>query len=451
LGQLGEKERLLRFYPSDKPNKRKSLRVRYANTGLRHDGEMHLPPVRTLMRPLGERVQVPLDLAPITTVGPEVPAADAGLSERVIGRVWRAAELLFRTGLHPGLSLVLRHRGAVVLNRAIGHRIRGGADLMTPQTPACLFSCSKAVTALVIHKMHENGVLSLDDAIADHLPAFAVNGKQHVTIRELLTHRAGLAAIPVDKPDPMILFDVEYMLDALCAAPLTHHARQAYHAVTSGYILGAVAERAAGTGLPELLTELLAPLGATSVAYGVAPDQRDEVALSYTTGPRWLPVLTASVTRLLGLPPHVVAPAMNSPQAMSRVLPSAGIYASADDAARVFQMLLDGGTWEGQQVLAAQTVADAVRPAGPLVIDATLPAPIRFSAGFMLGERLGSLYGANTAQAFGHLGFTNVLCWADPARDIAAALLTTGKSVAPEGFLGMLAVSAMISAGVPAR
>jgi CubicO group peptidase (beta-lactamase class C family) len=67
----------------------------------------------------------------------------------------------------------------------------------------------------------------------------------------------------------------------------------------------------------------------------------------------------------------------------------------------------------------------------------------------MLGERLVSLYGSNTARAFGHLGFTNVLCWADPARELAAALITTGKSVAPEGFLGMLAVATAVSAGVP--
>jgi CubicO group peptidase (beta-lactamase class C family) len=392
-----------------------------------------------------------MHLGPITTVGQEAPAGDTGLSERAVARIWRAAELLYRTGLHPGLSLVVRHRGATVVNRAVGHRVWDGLELMTPQTPACLFSCSKAITALVIHKLHEDGVLSLDDAVADHLPAFAANGKAHVTIRELLTHRAGLASIPVEDPDPMVLFDVDFVLDALCAAPLANHSRQAYHAVTSGYILGAVAERAASAPLPELLAAFLAPMGRRTVSYGVPPERRDEVALSYTTGPRWLPILTASVTRLLGMHPNVIAPAMNTPVAMSRVLPAAGMYASADDAARIFQMLLDGGRWQHRQVLAAETVAEAVRPAGPLVVDATLPAPIRFSAGFMLGERLVSLYGANTARAFGHLGFTNVLCWADPPRELAVALITTGKSVAPEGFLGMLAIATAISAAVPTR
>jgi CubicO group peptidase (beta-lactamase class C family) len=400
-------------------------------------------------RPIGERVHVPLRLDAITTVGGETPAGDVGLSERAVARIRLAADVLFRTGLHPGLSLVVRHRDAVIVDRAIGHRVLGGDALMTSQTPVCLFSCSKAITALVIHKLAEDGILSLDDPIALHLPEFGVNGKRDVTVLDLLTHRAGLARIPLDDPDPMLLFDVDFMLAALCAAPLANYSRQAYHAVTSGYILGAVAERAAGRSLPDLLAALFAPLGCETVTYGVPVERRDQVALSASTGPSWLPVLTAAVTRLIGLRPDVVAPAMNTPLAMSRVLPAAGLYAGATDVAAIFQMLLDGGRWQGEQVLGADTVRAATRPAGPLVIDATLPAPIRFSAGFMLGERLVSLYGANTASAFGHLGFTNVLCWADPARQVAAALLTTGKSVAPEGFLGMVGVATAISASIP--
>lgn len=400
--------------------------------------------------PVGTRVRVPLRLGPITTVYDEAAPASVGLPDSAVARIWRATELLFRTALHPGVSLVVHHRGRPVLARAIGHRRIDGDALMAPDTPTCLFSCSKAITAVVVHKLVEDGVLALDDTVAAYLPEFAANGKAHVTIRDLLTHRAGLARIPVDDPDPMLLFDVEFIVQQLCAAPLADYARQAYHAVTSGYIIGALVERAAGRSLPTLLAELLAPLEANTVTYGVPPERRDEVALSYTTGATRLPILRQAVGRLIGLEPDAVAPAMNHPVAMSRVLPAAGIWAGAADVARLFQLLLDGGRWRGQQVLAERTVADAVRPAGPLVIDATLPAPIRFSAGFMLGERTLSLYGANTGRAFGHLGYTNVLCWADPQRDLTAALLTTGKSISPEGFLAMMGVAAAISASIPA-
>jgi CubicO group peptidase (beta-lactamase class C family) len=78
-----------------------------------------------------------------------------------------------------------------------------------------------------------------------------------------------------------------------------------------------------------------------------------------------------------------------------------------------------------------------------------MKAPIRFSAGFMRGEKLWSMFGFNTAQAFGHLGFINILCWADPARDISVAFLNTGKSLAPEGFLGFVNVTRTISQAFP--
>jgi CubicO group peptidase (beta-lactamase class C family) len=406
-------------------------------------------PLPRLPNPLGTRVRVPLRLGPITTVDDEVAPEEVGLAPRAVNRITRAMELLYRTGLHPGVSLVVRHRGLPVVNRAIGHRLLGGEALMTPTTPACLFSCSKAITALVIHKLAEDGVVGLDDRVAEHLPAFAANGKAHVTVRDLLTHRAGLARIPLEKPDPMILFDVEAVLDALCRAPLEGYSRQAYHAVTSGYVLGAVAEQASGRGLRTLLADLVAPLDCPTVGYGVVPERRDEAALSYTTGATNLPVLKQAVGRLIGLEPQLVAPAMNAAIAAPSVLPAAGMWAGASDVAKIFQMLVDGGAWNGRQVLERDTVAEAVRPAGPLVMDATLPAPIRFSAGFMLGEPTISLYGVNTARAFGHLGYTNVLCWADPDRHLAAALLTTGKSIAPEGFLAMMGVAATITASVP--
>ena len=67
--------------------------------------------------------------------------------------------------------------------------------------------------------------------------------------------------------------------------------------------------------------------------------------------------------------------------------------------------------------------------------DLTLAIPLRYGMGFMLGGRWFSPYGPDTQHAFGHLGFTNILGWADPERGISAALLTSGKPVVyPELF-----------------
>jgi CubicO group peptidase (beta-lactamase class C family) len=73
-------------------------------------------------------------------------------------------------------------------------------------------------------------------------------------------------------------------------------------------------------------------------------------------------------------------------------------------------------------------VRRAVAEVGKPEIDRSLLLPLRYSAGMMLGSGGWSLYGPDTAQAFGHLGFTNIVCWADPERATSVALLTTGKS-----------------------
>ena len=71
--------------------------------------------------------------------------------------------------------------------------------------------------------------------------------------------------------------------------------------------------------------------------------------------------------------------------------------------------------------------------------------PIRYGLGFMLGAPWFSLYGPDTGDAFGHLGFTNILSWADPARQIAVTLLTSGKPIIYCGLYQLWSLLAVIS------
>ncbi|HEX4871371.1 MAG TPA: hypothetical protein VFV27_03575, partial [Nevskiaceae bacterium] len=91
------------------------------------------------------------------------------------------------------------------------------------------------------------------------------------------------------------------------------------------------------------------------------------------------------------------------------------------------------------------TVREAVRPVGRIQFDGMLNLPIRFSPAFMLGENPVGLWGPNCREAFGHIGFMTVLCWADPRRDLSVAILNTGKSVAPAAVLQMARVVGAIT------
>lgn len=89
--------------------------------------------------------------------------------------------------------------------------------------------------------------------------------------------------------------------------------------------------------------------------------------------------------RMLQAPLAQACASSNQERWLSAVIPAANIYATADDACRVYQMLLDGGVWEGRRLLREDTVAEMVRPLDGLRFDRTLLLPLRWSSGMMLG------------------------------------------------------------------
>ena len=404
---------------------------------------------------------MPRDLRALTRIdhAAECDPGAAGMSEAGVTAIWSAMERLYRTGLQPAMTLVLRRHGRIVMKRAIGCTSgnlpgqRGAQLPLEPDSPLCLFSASKAISALLVHKLVDLGQLSLEDRVADYIPEFAAHGKDRVSVRQLLAHRAGIPAMPVRNPPPEILYDWDGIVRMLCEAPPfdPNFGKQAYHALTCGYIVGELVRRVGGLELRQALHEWIAePLGCRYLGYGLAPEHRVLLPRNALTGPRPLWPLTTYVRHAVGVSFDQAVDLSNHEAFLSEVVPAGNIHASADDACRVFQMLLNRGELDGVRVLREETVADAVRPLGPIQYDRTLLLPLRFSAGFMLGENPFGLYGPKCAQAFGHLGFVSVLCWADPQRDISVALLNTGKSMAPSGVLRMAQVLGAIAKACPA-
>ena len=203
-----------------------------------------------------------------------------------------------------------------------------------------------------------------------------------------------------------------------------------YHAITGGFILAEIVQRVSGRPLREVLDrEFRQPLGMTHFTYGLPERHRDRVALNYVAGPPVRFPVSRLVERALLAPFDQVVAASNSQTFMEAVIPAGNLYATAEELSRFFQMLLDGGVWQGRRLFKEETVARAVAPRGRMTVDRMLMVPMRYSEGMMLGADPFGLYGPDTAQAFGHLGFINIFGWADPRREIAAALLTTGKAI----------------------
>lgn len=392
---------------------------------------------------LGARlVHVPESLAGVTSIDRTSENGRGGLPQRAIDSIWSSVEDLYRSGAYPAISFCLRRQGEVVLNRALGHsRGNGPADpksadkvLAHAGTPICIYSASKAITAILVHKLAEEGSIDLEQRVSYYLPEFAAEGKRETTISQVLAHQGGfpMFELPAEDRDPKRLLDWDSCIELICAAEPSnkHGERLAYHAITGGFILGEIIQRVTGMSLNEYLdTRIRQPMGMHYFTFGLVPEHRANVALNYEAGQPIRFPISMILEKALSAPIAEVIEVSNSDIFLDAVVPAGNLYCTAEELSRFYQMLLNGGQWQGQKILKPATVARAIKPANKLRFDNTLKLPMRYSEGLMLGASPIGVYGPMTAQAYGHLGFMNVLGWADPARDISVGLLVTGKAV----------------------
>ena len=383
-------------------------------------------------------IDVPHDLAAVTTVGAEDDPAAGGMSAAAVDRIWKSATDWYRSGVHPAIQVCVRREGVIVLDRAIGHargngpRDRDGAErvLATPATPFLIYSGAKAITAFVVHLLHERGLLDIHDRVCEYIDGYERHGKDAITIAHVLAHRAGVPNLPREAFDLDTAHDWDRIVAMLVDAKPGHGAgdRLAYHAVSGGYILGAIVERVTGRDIRTVLAEeILDPLGFRWTNYGVPEERLDEVAVDYLTGPRAVPPLSTFMTRALGLPFEELVEAANDPRFRTAIVPSANTITTASELSRFYELMRRGGELDGVRVMEPTTIRQALAQQSHLEVDLSLGFPTRFSYGLMLGAQLLSLYGRDTQHAFGHLGFTNILAWADPERATAVAVITNGK------------------------
>lgn len=417
---------------------------------------MRLPLIGDPMR----RARIGEDLDAVTTVADEVDPRDVGMSRAATRRIWDAVRRLYRSGVHPAIALCVRRDGQVILDRAIGHAKGNGPDDQpdtpkvpaTPQTPFVIASASKAITAMLAHLLDQRGLIHVDDRVADYVPEFGAGRKDNITINHVLSHRAGIPNISRDALDLDRLHDEDFILEQLEGMePLWRPGRfVAYHAVSGGFVIAEVIRRVTGKSIRDVLAaEILEPLGFRWGNYGVDPSDVDSIATNYATGPVVVPPLSNVFTRALGLPLDEVTATLNDPRFLTGVVPAGNIVTTANELSRFFELLRRAGTLDGVEIFEPRTIRRAVSEQSYLEFDFTLGFPFRYGMGFMLGAKTFSLYGPETQYAFGHLGFTNIIAWADPERKVSGALLTSGKPVVAHHLYDLWDVMRQIGKAAP--
>jgi CubicO group peptidase (beta-lactamase class C family) len=398
----------------------------------------------------------------VTTVSPhEAAAAPLGVVPGGVDRIWRAVERLYQSGVHPAIQVCVRRHGEIVLDRAIWHASGNGPDdlaatpkvALTPETPICAFSASKAVTAMLIHLLDERHLIHLDDPVCEYIPEFGTSAKRWITIRHVLTHRAGIPSPPAEVMDLGSLEVPDQVVRLLASLPQAWRpGRQlAYHAITGGFVLGEIVRRVTGQDIREVMAaEICAPLGFRWSNFGVAPADVPLVATNYLTGPPAIPPLSWMLTRALGTDVRRIIEMSNDPRFFAVVIPAGNLITTARELSLFFQVLLAGGVAPGgRRLFEARTIRRATSEQSYLEFDFTLVLPFRYGMGFMLGDDWFSIFGPDTPHAYGHIGFSNIIAWADPDRAVAATILTTGKPLLYLELLQAWQVLREISAACP--
>jgi CubicO group peptidase (beta-lactamase class C family) len=411
-------------------------------------------------RPIRASCRVPKSLGPVTRRGDEVRPTDVGATDEGVHSVWEATKALYRTGLNPGIQICIRREGAVVLHGSLGHATGNGPQdppdapkrVLDLDTPFCLYSASKAITAMVVHKLDEERVIHLDDRVSDYIPEFGVDGKQWITIRHVIGHRAGIPTLPAGALNLDLLEDPEQIIEMLCAAPrLSRPGRRfAYHAVTGGFLLGEVVRRATGQDIRTILhKQVVEPLGFRWMNYGVAAEDVDKVADDAVTG---LPVhrlIGPLIERVLGTTFEGAVQLAQDPRFRMGIVPAANLTSNADELCAWYQCLLEEGELGGVRVYDPRTVRRATDEHSYYELDMTLLMPLRHGLGFMLGSDWVSPWGGDTPRAFGHIGLSNIFAWADPDRRLAVSILTSGKPTATPELFRLVQLIGSIGAAFP--
>jgi CubicO group peptidase (beta-lactamase class C family) len=396
---------------------------------------------KSIYRKTFRSIEVPENLDDVLDIDKEgeVSAAEAGLDQAKVDEIWQATQELFRTGIHPLLTLCLRRHGKIILNRSLGYvKGVGAAELdqkplvASLDTPICLFSASKAVSAMMIHLLAEQGKVNLLDPISYYIPAFAARGKGNISIQQLLSHRGGVPMLKGEDVDVDLLFDREDALKRICACePTDLDGRvMAYHAITSGFIMDELIRLTTGMDIQQYLDKYIRkPLGMKYFHYGVDKKLYDKTALNYVSGLPNGPLIGGVLKKVFGVEVDDSVELSNDKRFYQAVVASANLFATAEEVSRFFQVLLDHGQWQGKQIFQPLTVHRAIREAGKAQLDRALFLPMRYSAGMMLGGKPIGIFGKDSHYAYGHIGFSNIFCWADPARDISVSIMNTGKPV----------------------
>ena len=312
--------------------------------------------------------------------------------------------------------------GEAVVDLWAGHADTAKTTLFTDTTLTSVFSTGKAVMALLMATAVEAGQVDYDQTVASLWPEFGAEGKQEVTVAQLLSHQSGLPGFS-EAVDPAIWFDVPAVLERLAAqAPMwAPGTASGYHPITVGYLANEVFRRATGRTMGQTLREDFPDL---DLWIGLPESEHGRVA--QMRKPTAAPSLgTIDPIKQAAFLDRGSAPGgRGSAEWRKMEIPSANLHGTALGLATLLGVVANEGRLGARMVLSGQTLEQLTRERihGQ---DKVLPYVISWAAGLMRNDGL-NVFGPN--EAWGHYGWGGSMAMAAPSQRLSAAYVMTRQS-----------------------
>ena len=341
----------------------------------------------------------------------------------------RRVEQLFEThlevGLHHGAQLAVYADGEEAMTLAGGIDAPDGEEVST-DTRFLLFSCTKPFAAACVHKLVDEGALAYDDPVVEHWPEFADGGdKERVTVRQVLSHQAGMPASPLDER-PEAWGDWGAVVEAMEEASLSFGpgTSAAYHTFTFGWLVGELVHRASGDPIEEYARrEIFEPLGMHDTSIGRREEDREATLVGFEDLDR----CRDPGIGLEDISNEEAADVFNADAVREAVVPAATGIGTARDMARFYACLVNGGELDGTRILSEEVVEEATTEHASVARDDTLGVPRSYGLGFVLAKPAVNSFGVLAPEnVFGHAGLGSSLGWGDPDAGLGFAYVTNG-------------------------
>jgi uncharacterized protein YbbC (DUF1343 family)/CubicO group peptidase (beta-lactamase class C family) len=331
-------------------------------------------------------------------------------------------ESAIQDGQVPGAVLLVWHYGQVVYRKAFGYRsLEPRREAMTVDTVFDVASLTKVVaTTVAVMQLVQKGDIRVNEPVAKYLPEFAQNGKEDVSIRQLLTHFSGLPE-DLDLSQPWQGRDTALQM-AYAEKLVNPPGSRFLYTDIDFIVLGALVERVSEMPLDQYCRQhIFIPLGMTETRFlpppallmKIAPTQFDEQD-------------------------HMLRGVVHDPSArrMGGVAGHAGLFSTVDDLSKFAQFLLNGGP-----VLSPLMIEKMTTPQQPPT--ATVLRGFGWDIDSPFSSNRGDLL---PVGGFGHTGFTGTSIWIDPTTRTFIILLT--NAVHPRGKGSAVALRSKIATAV---